>query len=74
MRTLLVLLRKDFANFFNNKAAVSLTFIVPFAMIYVFGQVFGVTRTDHGPTGIPLAVVNASNLPAAAKFVDALKA
>jgi ABC-2 type transport system permease protein len=73
MHTLLVLLRKDFANFFNNKAAVSLTFIVPFAMIYVFGQVFGVNRTDRGPTDIPLAVVNASNQPGAAKLVAALK-
>ena len=58
MRTILVLVRKDFANFFANKAAVSLTFIVPFALIWLFGQVFGVNRTDSGPTGIPLAVVN----------------
>lgn len=73
MRTLLVLLRKDFANFFNNKAAVSLTFIVPFAMIYVFGQVFGVSRPNTGPTGIPFAVVNASDQPGAIRLVDALK-
>jgi ABC-2 type transport system permease protein len=74
MSTLLVLLRKDFANFFSNKAAVSLTFLVPFAMIYVFGQVFGVTRSDRGPSGIPLGVVNASSNPAAAQLVTALKA
>ena len=74
MRTLLVLLRKDFSNFFSNKAAVSLTFIVPFAMIYVFGQVFGVNRKDAGPTGIPLAVVDASNQAAGRELVDALKA
>ena len=74
MHTLLVLLRKDFTNFFRNKAAVSLTFLVPFAMIYVFGQVFGVNRKDQGPTGIPLAVVNASDHPGAQQLVDALKA
>ncbi len=74
MRPIFVLLRKDFANFFRNKAAVSLTFIVPFVMIYLFGQIFGVNRKDSGPTGIPLAVVNAGDHPAAAKLVAALKA
>ena len=73
MNAVLVLLRKDFANFFRNKAAVSLTFIVPFALIYLFGQIFGVNRKDSGPTGLPLAVVNASDNPAAAKLVTALK-
>ncbi|MBP6508727.1 MAG: ABC transporter permease [Opitutaceae bacterium] len=74
MRTILVLLRKDFTNFFRNKAAVSLTFIVPFALIYLFGQIFGVNRKDSGPSGIPIAVINASSNPAAGKLVDALKA
>lgn len=74
MRTLLVLVRKDFTNFFANKAAVSLTFIVPFALIWLFGQVFGVNRTDSGPSNIPLAVVNASDNPAALKLVEALQA
>jgi ABC-2 type transport system permease protein len=74
MHPILVLLRKDFTNFFRNKAAVSITFLVPFVMIYLFGQIFGVNRKDSGPNGIPLAVVNASDNPAAAKFVDALKA
>ena len=73
MSTLLVLLRKDFANFFSNRAAVSLTFLVPFAMIYVFGQVFGVDRSDRGPSGIPLGVVNASTNPAAVQLVNALE-
>ena len=41
MHPILVLVRKDFTNFFRNKAAVSLTFIVPFVMIYLFGQIFG---------------------------------
>ena len=73
MRTLLALVRKDFINFFRNKAAVSLTFIIPFALIYLFGQIFGVTRKNSGPVGIPIAVVNASTNPAAEKLVEALK-
>jgi ABC-2 type transport system permease protein len=74
MHTLLVLLRKDFKNFFRNRAAVSLTFLVPFAMIYVFGQVFGVNKKDGGPSGIPLAVVNESDNPAAQRLIDSLRA
>ena len=73
MRTIFVLVRKDFANFFANRAAVSLTFIVPLALIWLFGQVFGVNRKDTGPSGIPLAVVNASDNPAALRLVEALK-
>jgi len=52
----------------------SLTFLVPFCLIYVFGSVFGVNRKDSGPSDIPLAVVNASANPAAAKLVAALQA
>ncbi|MEO5913626.1 MAG: ABC transporter permease [Luteolibacter sp.] len=73
MRTILILVRKDFTLFFRNKAAVSLTFIVPFVLIWVFGQVFGVNRKDSGPNGIPLAVVNASADPGAGKLVAALQ-
>lgn len=74
MRIILTLLRKDFANFFRDKAAVSLTFLVPVALIYIFGHVFGLNRKDSGPTGIRLAVVNQSDNPAAQKLVDALQA
>lgn len=73
MRTILVLVRKDFTTFFRNKAAVSLTFAVPFALIWLFGMVFGVNRKDTGPSGIPLALVNASSNPAAEKLIEALR-
>lgn len=73
MRTILTLVRKDFINFFRNRAAVSLTFAVPFVLIWLFGMVFGVNRKDSGPTGIPFAVVNASANPAAKRLVDALR-
>lgn len=74
MHSILVLLRKDFAMFRRNRAAVSLTFIIPFGLIYLFGWVFGINRPDSGPTGIPLAVVNQSADPGAATLVNALKA
>jgi len=74
MRVILTLVRKDIANFLRNRAAVSLTFFVPIALIYIFGWVFGLKQTDTGPTGIGLGVVNASANPAAEKFVDALRA
>src|SRR5690606_20800059 len=44
-----------------------------FVLIWVFGWVFGVNRTDTGPTGIPLAVVEARGNPGAAKLVAALQ-
>src|SRR3954469_4172410 len=74
MSTILVLLRKDIANFLRNRTAVSLTFLVPIALIYVFGWVFGLNkRKDDAPRGFPLAVVNESSNPAAQSLVDALK-
>ncbi|MBL9199863.1 MAG: ABC transporter permease [Opitutaceae bacterium] len=73
MNPILALLRKDFLNFRRNKAAVSLTFIVPFAMIWLFGQIFGVNRKDSGPNGIPFAVVDASGNAASAKLIAALR-
>ena len=73
MNSILALLRKDFLNFRRNKAAVSLTFAVPFAMIWLFGQIFGVNRKDSGPSGIPFAVVDASGNAASAKLIAALR-
>lgn len=74
MRNILTLVRKDFALFFRNRAAVGLTFFVPIALIFIFGQVFGINRKDPGPTGVKLAVVNESDNPAANKLVAALEA
>ena len=41
MRTILILVRKDIANFIRFRSALVLTFIVPVTLIYIFGQVFG---------------------------------
>ena len=74
MNAILVLVRKDFALLFKDRASIVLTFLVPFAMIFLFGQIFNVNAKNPGPSGIPLAVVNQSDNPAAARLVDALKA
>src|SRR5688572_8822997 len=74
MRILLTLLSKDFANLRRNRGAFVLSFIVPMIIIYIVGQVFGLGRSDSGPSGIALAVVNESNDPVAAKLVAALQA
>jgi ABC-2 type transport system permease protein len=71
MHPILTLVRKDFALLRRDKAALVLTFAVPFALIYVFGHIFA---GDSGPTGIPLAVVNDSTNPAAQRLVTALQA
>lgn len=69
-----LLFHKTLPRFLANKTAVALTFIVPIAMIYIFGWVFGLHRKDTPPAGIALAVVNESGSPAAQKLVDVLKA
>ncbi|HVU16063.1 MAG TPA: ABC transporter permease [Candidatus Didemnitutus sp.] len=74
MNVVLTLLRKDFALLARNRGALVLAFIVPMIVIYIVGLVFGLGRADSGPSGIPLAVVNQSDSPAAAKLVEALQA
>jgi ABC-2 type transport system permease protein len=74
MHIVLTLLRKDITNFLRNRTALTLTFIIPIVLIYIFGQVFGLNRKDTGPSGIRLAVVNQSANPGGQKLVDALKA
>ena len=74
MRIILTLLGKDFANLRRNRSALVLTFVVPMVIIYVVGLVFGLGRSDSGPSGIPFAVVNQSDNPAAQKLVAALQA
>ncbi len=79
MRILLTLLGKDFANLRRNRAAFILSFVVPVLIICIVGSVFGLRPfglgdKDSGPSGIPLAVVNQSDSPAAAKLVAALQA
>ncbi|HZZ20384.1 MAG TPA: ABC transporter permease [Opitutaceae bacterium] len=73
MNSIIVLLRKDFSILLKDRASIIITFLVPFALIYLFGQIYHVNSSDPGPAGIPVAVVNQSDNPAAAHLVDALK-
>jgi len=73
MRSILVLLRKDFALLARNRAALVITFLVPLVLIALFGYVFGLYGKPAGPTGIPLAVVDESGNPAAQRLVEALR-
>lgn len=73
MNPVVILLYKSFTRIVRYRTALALTVAVPVAMIYIFGWVFGLFGQD-GPSGIPLAVINESNHPAAQALVDALKA
>lgn len=73
MHAILVLLRKDFAQFRRDRGALILTFAVPFMLIGLFGTIFGVNRKDAGPSAIPFAVVDASQTPASRELVAALE-
>ena len=53
MRTVLILFGNELRRFLHDKTALSLTFLVPMVLIYIFGHVFGVTSGGDGPTGIP---------------------
>ncbi|HWA88296.1 MAG TPA: ABC transporter permease [Opitutus sp.] len=74
MHILLTLVAKDFALLRRNRGAFVLSIVVPILVIYIVGLVFGLGHNDSGPSGIPLAVVNQSDNPAALTLVDALRA
>ncbi len=74
MHQVLTLLRKDIRLFLRNKVAFGLTFVVPIVLIYVFGNVFGVSRSSSGPTGIPIAVVSQTDAAVATAITNGLRA
>jgi len=74
MHIILTLVGKDFASLRRNRAALVVSFIVPMLIIYIVGMVFGLGRKDNAPSGIPLAVVNQSDNPAAQALLKALRA
>jgi ABC-2 type transport system permease protein len=74
MHQVLTLLRKDIRLFLRNKVAFGLTFIVPIVLIYVFGNVFGVSSSGSGPSGIPLAIVSQTDAAVATTITNGLRA
>jgi ABC-type multidrug transport system permease subunit len=73
MRTIFILLGNEVRRFLHDKPALSLTFLVPVVLIYIFGHVFGVSGGGSGPSGIRLAVVSETNAPVAAAITAALR-
>ena len=70
MKTILRLIRKDYILFRNDKVAVSLTFLVPIALMALWGAIFG--NLDSGPQRIRLAFLNASDAQVARRIEHAL--
>ncbi len=70
MKTVLQLIRKDYVLFWHDKPAVSLTFIVPIFLIYLFGSIF--SGVSNGPTGIDIAFMNNSDAKIAKKLESVL--
>lgn len=61
MKTIYNLVIKDVIRFLNDKPSVILTFIVPMALIVIFGSIFG---GSGGPRGkVNIILVNESNTP-----------
>ena len=75
MNSVLVLLKKDIALFVQDKTAIALTFLVPFAIIFVVGNIFAKQGNEGGglQAEIRLAVLNASGSEAGEGLIKALE-
>lgn len=74
MNAILVLLQKDIALFFKDKTAIALTFLVPFVIILIVGNIFGKQTDSGGLQGaVRLAVLDESGSDAAAELITALE-
>lgn len=73
MRTIFILLGNEVRRFLHDKPALSLTFLVPVVLIYIFGHVFGVNGGGSEPSGIRLAVVSETDAPVVAAITAALR-
>lgn len=70
MKTVLSLIKRDYILYWHDKPAVSLTFLVPIVLIYLFGSIFG--GSNNTPTGIKLAFINNSDSQIAKKLESVL--
>ncbi len=70
MKKILSLIRKDYILFWHDKVAVGLTFIVPAALILLFGSIFG--GSGNNGSGIRLAFLNKSDTKIAKKIESTL--
>jgi ABC-2 type transport system permease protein len=70
LKQVLTLIAKDYRLFWSDRVAVSLTFIVPMVLIFIWGQVFG--NIGRGDQRLRLAFVNNSTAPIATKIESVL--
>jgi len=70
LKTVLQLIKKDYILFWHDKPAVSLTFIVPIFLIFLFGSIF--SGINNGPSGIHIAFMNNSDSKIAKKLESVL--
>ena len=70
MKAVLSLIVKEYKLFWSDRVAVSLTFIVPMVLIFIWGQVFG--NLGRGDQRLRLAFVNNSTAPIAKKIESVL--
>ena len=74
MKSILVLMQKEFRLFFRDKPAILLTFLVPFVLIYIFGNIFGGSGDGGGlDAKIKLAVLDTSGSASGVALVQALE-
>jgi len=71
MNTIFALVAKDLQVFWKDKVAVVVSFLVPMALITIFGFIFG--GSGSGPSGIRLLVVDEAASEASAKLVETLR-
>ncbi|MBD5781028.1 ABC transporter permease [Pelagicoccus sp. NFK12] len=75
MHAILTLVRKDFTLFFKDKTAILLTFLVPFFVIYIVGNIFSGAGDNGGlSSNIKLAIYNESGDPTANALIEGLEA
>ncbi|HYQ87395.1 MAG TPA: ABC transporter permease [Bacteroidota bacterium] len=61
MRTVLALISKEYKLFLSDRVAMGFTFLIPIALIAIWGSIFG--NVDSGPEHLRLAFLNASSSP-----------
>ncbi|KAA9130541.1 ABC transporter permease [Marinihelvus fidelis] len=76
MRAVMALLGKEYRLFFGDKASILLTFLVPFVLIYIFGNIFSGVGDDDGGIGakITVAALNASGEAGGDAVIEAMAA
>jgi len=70
LKTVLALIRKEYRLFWSDKVAVSLTFLIPIALIAIWGSIFG--SASSGPRNLRLAFLNQSPSPVAKQIEKVL--